>query len=404
MHRAVRAIVVKLLLYSHFFAPGIGGVETIVLSLARGLAELRASGGAAEFDVTVITQMPAGSFDDSALPFRTVRRPGLLQLWRLIRVADVLHIAGPALAPLILSYLARRPVVLEHHGYQAICPNGLLLFQPDRSACPGHFEPGRYLQCLRCNAQDASVLSSLRLLLLTFLRRALSRRVAANLAISHHVLNRHRLPRSAVVYYGIEDPLQSALPSMAAGRGARELCFAYVGRFVVEKALPVLLEAADHLRKDGLSFEVRLIGDGPERANVEALVRRRSLESVVHMTGFLSGDALLASLQTVDVVIMPTIMEETAGLAVIDQMMRGKLVIVSEIGGLGEVVGPAGLKFTPGDAEALAACMRRVIDRPALIEELGAKARERAVRLFQRDCMISAHAQVYRSLFSAARR
>jgi hypothetical protein len=42
----------KLLLYSHFFAPSIGGVETIVLSLARGLAELRDSNGAPEFEIT----------------------------------------------------------------------------------------------------------------------------------------------------------------------------------------------------------------------------------------------------------------------------------------------------------------------------------------------------------------
>ena len=51
----------KLLLYSHFFAPSIGGVETIVLSLARGLAERRSSSGEPEFAVTLVTQTPAGN-------------------------------------------------------------------------------------------------------------------------------------------------------------------------------------------------------------------------------------------------------------------------------------------------------------------------------------------------------
>ena len=131
----------KILLYSHFFAPSIGGVETIVLSLARGLAELRSPKGDPEFDLVLVTQTPAENFDDCSLAFRTVRRPTIVQLWHLIRGSDVIHIAGPSLAPLFLSWLARKPVILEHHGYQAICPNGLLLHEPDKSVVPATFKP-----------------------------------------------------------------------------------------------------------------------------------------------------------------------------------------------------------------------------------------------------------------------
>ena len=123
----------KLLIYSHFFAPSIGGVENIVLSLARGLAELRDSNGVSQFEVTLFTETQAGNNDDAALPFRVVRRAGLIQLWQLIRSSDVVHVAGPALAPLFLSFIARKPLVIEHHGYQAICPNGVMVYQPDRT-------------------------------------------------------------------------------------------------------------------------------------------------------------------------------------------------------------------------------------------------------------------------------
>src|SRR5262245_47106691 len=128
----------KLLIYSHFFAPSVGGVETIVLSLARGLAALRDSVGAAQFEVTVVTRTPANTFNDAELPFRIIREPSVIQLWRLIRSSDVVHVAGPAMAPLILTHLSGTPLVIEHHGYQAICPNGLLLHHPTKSACPGH--------------------------------------------------------------------------------------------------------------------------------------------------------------------------------------------------------------------------------------------------------------------------
>ena len=45
------------------------------------------------------------------------------------------------------------------------------------------------------------------------------------------------------------------------------------------------------------------------------------------------------------VVVMPSQWEETAGLAAIEQMMRGGVVIASDIGGLGEVVSEAGLRY-----------------------------------------------------------
>jgi hypothetical protein len=141
----------KLLFYSHFFAPSVGGTETTVLSIARGLAGLRTLSGLAEFEITLVTETPAGDFDDRQFPFQVVREPSLGQLWRLVRSSDVIHVAGPALSPLVLGFAMRRPIVVEHHGFQAICPNGQLLVQPSQTSCPGHFMARRHMQCYRCN-------------------------------------------------------------------------------------------------------------------------------------------------------------------------------------------------------------------------------------------------------------
>src|SRR5271168_2193323 len=134
----------KLLIYSHFFAPSVGGVETVVLLLARALAALRDLSGVKEFEVTVATQIPAGNCDDGTFPFRVIRQPGSTELWQIVRSSDVVHIAGPALKPLIFGRLAGKPVVLEHHGFQTICPNGQLLIEPSGTPCPGHFMVGHH--------------------------------------------------------------------------------------------------------------------------------------------------------------------------------------------------------------------------------------------------------------------
>src|SRR6266849_5402914 len=170
----------KLLIYSHYFAPSVGGVESIVLSLANGLTGLRGSNGTSQFELTLVTETPAGDFDDTALPFRVIRRPGLIPLWRLVRRNDVVHVAGPALAPLFLGLLERKPVVVEHHGFQTICPNGQLLIEPAGAPCPGHFMAGRHVKCLRCNSEQGWLASG-KLWLLTFVRRFLCAHVAANI-------------------------------------------------------------------------------------------------------------------------------------------------------------------------------------------------------------------------------
>jgi glycosyltransferase involved in cell wall biosynthesis len=397
----------KLLLYSHSFAPNVGGVETIVMSLARSLAQLRTVNNRPLFDLTVATETPAGDFDDTSLPFTVVRQPGVLALRRLIRDADVIHLAGPVLLPLVLARLARKPVALEHHGYQAICPNGLLLQQPDGSICPGHFQAGRYGKCVSCQAAQMSWFRSLMSVSLMFPRNALARRASRNLAISTHVLKRHNLPHSQVIYYGIDassDASSGDSPEVPAPAHQADLSplkkvtFAYVGRFVPEKGLPVLLAATSILHREGFDFAVLLVGDGPERQRLEATIANTGLTDVVHITGFLRGAALTQILNGVSVVVMPSVWEETAGLAAIEHMMRGRLVIASKIGGLGEVVGDSGITCRAGDPEGLARCMKDVLQNPANIVALGHHARARAKSLFLRERMIADHRRIYQEI------
>jgi glycogen synthase len=386
----------NLLIYSHFFAPSVGGVENIVQSLAMGIASLRDRNGGQEFHVALVTEIPAGGFDDKQFPFEIIRQPTFSALWGLVRAADVVHIAGPSLLPMLLAWISGKPYVVEHHGYQGICPNGLLVHQPDRAICPGYFQAARYRECFQClHAEFAGRRVAAQLLLLMFPRYWLARAAASNIAITSHVQRRHNLPHSQIVYYGIEDPLQDSvgekliLPT--------KVCVACVGRLVPEKGLFILLEAVKLLRAEGQLIDLRIIGDGPERTTLETIIQHENLHSRVAISGFLTGDALAAALNDVNVVVMPSTWEETAGLSAIEQMMRGRLVIAADIGGLSEVAGEAAINFTPGDAVSLADALRRVLKDPALIATFGRKARQRALEKFARQRMVDDHARIYRT-------
>jgi glycosyltransferase involved in cell wall biosynthesis len=383
----------NLLIYSHYFAPSVGGVETIVQSLAAGIAELRTANGDREFNVTVVTETPAGSHNDANFPFRVVRRPGVIRLWQLVRASDVIHSAGPAFLPMFLAWLSRKRFVVEHHGYQATCPNGLFVHQPDRAICPGYFQAGRYCECFQClRSEFSSGWTAAKLLALMFPRHWLARVATTNIAVTSHVDYRQKLPHTKVVYHGIEDPL----PNPSRLIPFQKLRIAYVGRLVPEKGIPVLLEAGKILKSEGHDFEIRVVGDGSERPKLEEFIHREKLESVISITGFLTGDAFARAMQDVVVVVMPSTWEETAGLAAIEQMMRGRLVIAADIGGLAEVLGDTGLKFPSGNVVSLVNCLRSVIENPALIASYGENARSRALQLFQRSKMLIEHAGIYR--------
>ena len=372
----------KLLVYSHYFAPSVGGVESIVSSLASGLAGMRDSNGVPQFEITLVTQTPAGNYDDPGNAFHTVRRPSFVQLWQLVRSSDIVHVAGPALAPLFLGLLERKPVVVEHHGFQTICPNGQLLIEPAGAPCPGHFMAGRHVKCLRCNSEQGWLASG-KLWLLTFVRRFLCAHVAANITPTEWLGGELHLPQSTTIPHGLETT--EAAPRLEPRRVPPILAFQ--GRLVTTKGVRLLFEAARILREQGQPFELLIIGDGPERDSLEHFAREAQLH---------------AALAQSSVVVVPSLGGEVFGLVVAENMLRGLPVVASDLGAFVEVLGDAGFTFRTGDAAALAAALSRLLNDPSLAVRLGQRARTRALDFCNNSRMIEAHARVYRDVYAAA--
>jgi len=388
---------VKLLFYSHYFAPSIGGVETIVLSLARGLAELRTPDGLTEFELTLVTETPAEDFDDRLLPFRVFRRPSLAQLLRLIRSSDIIHVAGPALSPLLLGLMTRKLVVIEHHGFQTICPTGQLLIEPSSAPCPGHFMAGRHLKCLRCRSNN-DWLTSWQLWLLTFVRRYLCSRVAANIMPTEWLSGLIHLPNAVSIPHGIETMARDGKSPHSPGPPL----IVFQGRLVTTKGLPVLLEAASILRSENRAFEILMIGDGPERIAIQELAEKLQLSSCVRFAGRTAAADLDSAFAKASMVVVPSLGGEVFGLVLAENMSRGLPVIASDLGSFVEILGDSGLMFRTGDANDLASKIASLLDDSAIASQLGGRARQRILDLYPRRHMVEAHARLYRQMYTAA--
>lgn len=148
--------------------------------------------------------------------------------------------------------------------------------------------------------------SGLRSLLLTFPRYWLCQQADVNLPVTHHVQERLKLPRSRVVYLGVAEEISKPEAQLHAIKPSREngVCFAYVGRLVSIKGLPLILEAAKRQQAAGYNFRVKFVGDGPERRELEAQAEQLGVKERVEFTGFLTGDSFRAALEGVSAVLM----------------------------------------------------------------------------------------------------
>ena len=370
----------RVLIYTSSFSPRVGGLETYAGTVAVGLASLGDR-------VTVLTEVE-GPYASHA-PYELVRRPRLGALIAELRRCEVALVVGPCLVPMLLASSLGRPFVVGHHGYQAACPNGLLLRRPGgggRVPCGGEFLAHRYRSCVACMTRESGWRGPVGVLS-TGLRRALCR-MGESFAVSRHVLRRLDLP-GQVVWHGVANtaPLSRREPD-------GQLRLAFVGRLVPEKGVPILLEATARLRQRGLDARLTVIGDGPEQAGLARLGQELGLGASLRLAGTLTGEVLERTLAGEDAVVVPSIWEEAAGLVAMEHMARGGVVVVSATGGLPELVGEAGLTFPVGDVAALTTVLIRLWEDRGLAVTLGDRARARAAELFGVERMVLEHRRI----------
>ena len=152
------------------------------------------------------------------------------------------------------------------------------------------------------------------------------------------------------------------------------------------------------------------MGDGPERPRLEALVRRLGVENRVAFRGKIASDELQATYARAAVCVLPSVLDargDTEGLGVVllEAMNHATPVIASRIGGIPDIVedGVSGLLVPPGDADALAAALRRLGDDPALARRLGEAGRRRLREQFSWPAIVQRWLDLYTGLVTRPR-
>ena len=195
---------------------------------------------------------------------------------------------------------------------------------------------------------------------------------------ARHFISRYFPGEYKIVPNGVEPGrYQRAVPIARYRDGVPNILF--VGRMEPRKGLIHLLRAFRKLQRDGVRARLLLVGTGPGEREARRYVLTRQLDDVEFL-GRVSEAQKAQLFKTADIYVSPATGRESFGIVLLEAMSAGAPIICSDIHGYRGVVRRErdGILVEPGNADALAASIRRLIDDPVLRAQLSRAGEERA--------------------------
>jgi glycogen(starch) synthase len=233
--------------------------------------------------------------------------------------------------------------------------------------------------------------------------------IACSAYMADHIAKVFAVRRSKItaIPNGI-DPAEIELAANADLALAREryaqpddLLVFMVGRLVYEKGFHVALDALAPVLRRNRAVRYVIAGSGSAEADLHAQAERLRIASRGSFLGWIGDDTLHTLYRVADVCLVPSIYEPF-GIVALEAMAAGCACIVSDTGGLREIVpadGSAGIRVAPDDPRALRTALRTVLGDPARRRSLATEARAH-VSAFEWAAVTSATAEVYAGLLA----
>lgn len=265
------------------------------------------------------------------------------------------------------------PVVQVLHGHSAICFFGTMRKGDENCVA----------QCRGCRFRRIST-------------PLLENHLTAVVGVSNYILNRHvdlgffsHVPIRRVIHNG-RDPRTMAPPSNARSARRDGVRFGYIGRIHSAKGIDRLIDA---FAAAGVpDAELRIAGTGPDEL-VQAL-KARANGLKVSWLGHVNAAEFYAQ---VDVIVVPSVCNETFSGVVYEAQALGKAVVASARGGTPEMIehGRSGLLFEPDNPQELVDALRALAGSEALRARLALGGTEASRPLVDRARLASDYEDLY---------
>jgi glycosyltransferase involved in cell wall biosynthesis len=180
----------------------------------------------------------------------------------------------------------------------------------------------------------------------------------------------------------------------------KPLTIGYVGRMLPGKGLNVLADALATIKDE--SWQLLVIGDGPERPEFERQLASAGLMERAQFTGAIRFDLVPPLFHDIDLLVIPTEttkrIREQFGRVIVEAMASGVPVIGSTCGAIPEVIADAGLVFPEKDHQQLAVALRTMLSNHELREQFAREGRTRVEQHYSWDRVAEKTYAIYQQL------
>jgi glycosyltransferase involved in cell wall biosynthesis len=177
-------------------------------------------------------------------------------------------------------------------------------------------------------------------------------------------------------------------------RSRNDFTIGFVGTLKPWHGVETLLESFHHFHQRYPKSRLLIVGDGPERERLEAIVEAYRLVNAVTFTGAVSPESVPELLSRMNVAVAPYPALENfyfSPLKILEYMAGGVPVVASRIGQIPELLddGVSGLLYPPDDVNALTLALCDIFHKPALAERLAKTARQKVEKHYSWDATVT---------------
>ncbi|MBO9397911.1 glycosyltransferase family 4 protein [Shimia sp. R9_2] len=157
----------------------------------------------------------------------------------------------------------------------------------------------------------------------------------------------------------------------------------FVGRLAPVKGLPILLRAMEQLVQKEPDVHLTVIGDGPGRKALQSQTDAAGLSDHVSFVGYKSQSEVAEALSAADMLVLPSFAEGVP-VVLMEAMAARRPVVATQIAGIPELVteGVSGLLVPPGDPDALAQAIAKLLANPTRATAMGIAGRAKVEAAF----------------------
>ena len=258
-----------------------------------------------------------------------------------------------------VAHKYRIPIVYTAHDLKSVCPNYQMLNHGEVCEKCLH---GKYINCFKTSCMKDSRLKSLLATMEAdvYKRRKTYRKM--DLIITPSEFYKRKIDEAKIADCPVIH-MTNFLPQGTQYSAVSKVgdYILYFGRLSREKGIITLVEA--YSRSNG-DLPLYIVGTGPVKEEVEGKIKELSMVDKIKLLGFKSGRELKDIVAASRCVVLPSEWYENGPYSIMEAMAAGKPVIVSNLGGLPELVddGVTGYIVPAKDAEKLAEAIKKMCD------------------------------------------